>query len=200
MPTSLKKNRILDKAGTLFWQKGYHDTSMRDIANVCDCKPANIYNYFSSKEDILFEVIRDITRQSLDAISHLEDDETTSPVDQLRSLIKGHFSFLVQMRQTNVLISDTGLKDLTKEHRREVVKLRDHYDSILRKVIHRGIDAGLFSVKDEKVVSFLISSVIVRSNIWYNKKGRLSTNEVADLMFDFIYRGIKAGDAPASGN
>jgi AcrR family transcriptional regulator len=191
MPSSLRKNRILDKAGTLFWQKGYHDTSMRDIATACDCKPANIYNYFSSKEDILFEVIRDITGQSVRAISPLENDDTTSPVDQLRSLIKGHFNFLVQMRQTSVLISDTGLKDLTKDHRKEVIELRDRYDSILRKVIHRGIEAGYFSVADEKVVGYLISSVIVRSNIWFSKKGRLSAEHGSDLMFDFIYRGLK---------
>lgn len=192
MKSSIKKSWILDKAGVLFWEKGYHSTGMRDIARACDCKPANIYNYFRGKEDILFEVIRDITEQAVTSIKFLEDDEETNPVEQLRSLIKSHFRLLMQMARSNKLISDTGLKDLSTEHRKEIVKLRDHYDSIMRKVLRRGIESGDFSVKDEKVVGYLISSIIVRSTIWFSSKGKYSVDEIGDMMFDFAYHGIKA--------
>jgi len=192
MKSSIKKSWILDKAGTLFWQKGYHGTSMRDIADACDCKAANIYNYFKGKEDILFEVIKDITVQAVDSVRHLENDDTTSPLEQLRSLIVSHLSVLVQMKKSSVLISDTGLQNLTREHRRIIVDLRDTYDRILMKIIRRGIESGDFTVKDEKVAVYLISSVIIRSTIWFSSKGRLSAEEVADIMFDFIYKGIKA--------
>ena len=192
MKSSIKKSWILDKAGVLFWEKGYHSTGMRDIARACDCKPANIYNYFRGKEDILFEVIRDITEQAVTSIKFLEDDEETNPVEQLRSLIKSHFRLLMQMARSNKLISDTGLKDLSTEHRKEIVKLRDHYDSIMRKVLRRGIESGDFSVKDEKVIGYLISSIIVRSTIWFSSKGKYSVDEIGDMMFDFAYHGIKA--------
>ena len=165
---------------------------MRDIAIVCKCKPANIYNYFESKEDILFEVILDITEQTVSSIKHLEDDETTEPVDQLKSLIKSHFKFLVSKKQSSVLISDTGLKELTAEHRKSVIQLRDKYDNIMRRVIRRGIASGDFAVKDEKLVTYFISSVIMRSSIWFSPKGQLSADEVGDDMFDFVYRAIKA--------
>ena len=191
-PSSIKRSWILEKAGALFWQKGYHSTSMRDIALVCKCKPANIYNYFASKEDILYEVILDITEQTVSSIKHLEDDETTEPVDQLKSLIKSHFKFLVSKKQSSVLISDTGLKELTAEHRKSVIQLRDKYDNIMRRVIRRGIASGDFAVKDEKLVTYFISSVIMRSSIWFSPKGQLSADEVGDDMFDFVYRAIKA--------
>ena len=192
LQSTIKKSWILDKAGMLFWQKGYHGTSMKDIASACDCKAANIYNYFKGKEDILFEVIRDITERAVNSIRHLEDDEATRPVEQLRSLIKSHLGVLVQMKQSSVLISDTGLQNLTREHRKAIVELRDVYDGIMRKVIRRGIESGDFAVKDEKVIVYLISSLIVRSSLWFSPKGRLSADEVGDIMFDFAYRGIKA--------
>ena len=190
--SSVKKSWILDKAGTLFWQKGYHSTSMRDIAEACHCKAANIYNYFAGKEDILFEVIRDITERAVASIRHLDEDEVTNPVEQMRSLIKSHFAMLVRMRRSSVLISDTGLKDLSAEHRKVVIQLRDVYDGIMRKVIRRGLESGHFAVRDEKVVAYLISSVILRSTIWFSPKGRLPADEVADIIFDFVYGGIKA--------
>jgi AcrR family transcriptional regulator len=191
-PTTIKRSWILDKAGALFWQKGYQSTSMRDIAAACHCKPANIYNYFDSKEDILYAVIKEITDQAVSSIKHLKDDHTTGPVEQLRSLVKNHFGLLVGMKPSSVLISDTGLKDLSSEHRKAIIALRDEYDAIMLHVIRQGVQSGDFVVQDEKIVTYLISSVIMRSNIWFSPKGRLSADTVGDIMFDFIYRGIKA--------
>jgi AcrR family transcriptional regulator len=192
LQSSIKKSWILDKAGMLFWQKGYHGTSMRNIADACDCKAANIYNYFKSKEDILFEVIKDITERAVNSVRHLEDDDTIGPVEQLRSLIHNHLGVLFQMKKSSVLISDTGLQNLTREHHRIIVELRDTYDRIMTKIIRRGIESGDFVVRDEKVTVYLISSVIIRSTIWFSSKGRLSVKEVGDIMFDFVYGGIKA--------
>ncbi len=189
--SSVKKSRILDKAGTLFWRKGYHSTSMRDIASACNCKAANIYNYFAGKEDILFEVTRDIHERAVASVKHLDEDEVTSPVEQLRSLVKSHFGLLVRMKRSSILISDTGLKDLSTEHRKAIVQLRDIYDNIMGKVIERGIKQGIFEVKDIKVTIYLTSSVIIRSTIWFSPKGRLSVDEVGEIMFDYVYRGIK---------
>jgi AcrR family transcriptional regulator len=189
---SLRKSHILDKAENLFWQKGYHGTSMKDIADACGCKPANIYNYFENKEDILYEVIRDITMQTLSLVKPLEEDELTDPVEQLRSFIKSHFGFMVSMKKSTVLISDTGLKELSSEHRKAVIEMRDHYDRILRKILQRGIDSGNFRKVDSQIISYLVSSIIIRSNIWFSAKDRLPANDIIDIMFDFVYHGIRA--------
>jgi AcrR family transcriptional regulator len=192
--TSVKRSWILDKAGTLFWQKGYHSTSMRDIAKACRCKASNIYNYFAGKEDILFDVIRDITEHAVASIQHLENDETTEPAEQLRSLIKSHFGMLVRMKRSSVLISDSGLKDLSAEHRKAIIRLRDTYDEIMRRVIRRGVEKGEFTVSDEKVAVYFISSVILRSTLWFSPKGRLSADQIAGMMFEFVYGGIRTGE------
>lgn len=192
MGSSIRKSRILDKAGLLFWEKGYNATSMREIAKVCECKPANIYNYFKGKEDILFEVVREITEQAVMSVQFLEDDEVTSPVEQLKLLIKNHLGVLMQMTRSNKLISDTALKDLSPEHRKVIIGLRDRYDRVMRKIIRRGIDSGSFSIVDEKIAVYFISSIIVRSTIWLSPKGKYSVDEIGDMMFDFAYRAIKA--------
>ncbi len=195
--TSVKKSWILDKAGTLFWQKGYHSTSMRDIAKACRCKASNIYNYFAGKEDILFEVIKDITERAVESIEHLKNDDTTDPVEQLRSLIKSHFGMLVRMKRSSVLISDSGLKDLSADHRKAIIKLRDDYDGIMRQVIKRGVRSGQFKVTDENVVTYFIASVILRSTLWFSPKGRLSAEQISEMMFSFVYGGIKTDAADA---
>ena len=189
--TPIMKSLILEKAGLLFWQKGYNNTSMKDIASVCECKPANFYNYFNGKEDILYEVIRDISERTVSSIIHLADDELTDPVDQLQMFIKNHFSLHINLEQNNVMLSDTGLRHLSKEHQEEIIKLRNFYEDILRKILRRGISSGLFSPDiDEKIVSYIIPSMIIRSSLWYTAKGRLSLDQISDIMINFTLHGI----------
>jgi AcrR family transcriptional regulator len=190
--SSIRMSLILEKAGSLFWQKGYNSTSMKDIASVCDCKPANIYNFFESKEDILYEVIKDNMTRMLSLLEPLEDDDTTSPVELLKAFISNHHEFLANMKRSFIVITDTGLNDLSSAHRKEIVELRGKYDRILQKILRRGIESGVFTDIDSQIVSYFISSIIIRSNIWFSEKGRLTSDQIGNMMFDFVYRGIKA--------
>ncbi len=69
MPEIVTKRKMLNKARTLFWSKGYNATSVRDIARAYGCKPANVYNFFSKKEDILYEVLLEEMEQIIDQIN-----------------------------------------------------------------------------------------------------------------------------------
>jgi AcrR family transcriptional regulator len=189
---SIRISLILEKAESLFWQKGYNSTSMKDIASACDCKPANIYNFFESKEDILYAVIKDNMTRVLSLLEPLENDDNTSPVEMLKTFINNHHGFLASKKRSFIVINDTGLKDLSSVHRKEIVELRDKYDGILRKILRRGIEAGVFADIDDQIVSYFISSIIIRSNIWFSKGGRLTSGQIGEMMFDFVYRGIKA--------
>lgn len=187
---AVKRSLILDKASTLFWEKGYHSTNMRDIARVCQCQPANIYHYFKNKEDILYQVIKDITERTIQSIKHLEEDEATSPAEQVKILVKNHLRILVTLKKSNVLMPDTALRDLTPEHRKAIIELRDSYDAILRKILRRGINRGDFADFDEQIFGYFISSVIIRSNLWFSPNGKYSEDEIADMMVKFVNKGI----------
>jgi len=190
--SSIRRSFILDKAEALFWEKGYNSTSMNDIAAACDCKAANIYNFFTGKEAMLYEVIRDITRELIELLTPLENDETTNPVELLKKMIKTHFSFHSSMKKSMITVTDTGLKDLTAEHRKEIIELRRRYNRILQKILHRGVQSGELAAVDERLVGNFIASIIIRSNVWFSDKGRLSVDEMGDAIFEFVYRGIKS--------
>jgi AcrR family transcriptional regulator len=195
----IRRSHILDKAQTLFWQEGYQSTTIADIADACGCRPGNIYNYFKSKEDILYSVINDITGQAVELVRPFGEDETTSPVELLKSLIKTHFGFLSSMKRSIVFITDTGLQDLSPEHRRAIIELRKVYDDTLLKILKRGKKSGDFVDIDERILGYLIPSLIVRSNVWFSPKGRLSAEEVSDVIFRLVYFGMRPRSLPPSG-
>lgn len=186
------KQKMLNKARALFWRKGYNSTSMRDIANAYKCKPANIYNFFPKKEDILYEVLLEEMEQILNPIRHLEDDQETHPADQLRQVIESHLKITLSFRRSAKLLFDVGLDQLSSKNRQNIVALRDQYDRIIRAIIRRGIDSGVFNPTDEKLSGFMIASMITRSRLWYHPRKGLSVPQLADFIADFAMTGLAA--------
>jgi len=185
---------MLNVARRLFWQKGYNATGMRDIAKAYGCRPANIYNFFANKEDILFQVLREEMEKIVDPIRHLEDDSKTPPLEQLREIIHVHLKITLSYRRSAGLLFDATLDKLSPPRRKIIVEYRDLYDRILRKVVERGIDAGYFNPIDVKLVGFMIASMITRSRVWFHPKKGASVDELADFIFRFTCNGLMGAD------
>jgi AcrR family transcriptional regulator len=185
-----QKAKMLETARRLFWEKGYRATSMRDIGISYGCKPANIYNFFSDKKEILFEVLREEMEQIIHPIKHLEDDDHTSPIEQLRFLIECHLKVTLSYRRSARLLFDVALDNLSPDKRKKIVDYRDTYDRIIRKVIRRGIDAGHFPEIDVKLAGFMIASMITRTRIWFHPKQGASVGELVDFIFQFALNGL----------
>ena len=190
--TRLRRTRILALARNLFWQKGYNAVSMRDLARACGCQPANLYNYFKTKESILFEVLLEEMEQIVRPISHLEDEEGGNPVDQLQTIITVHLKVTLGHRRSEKTLFDVALNSLSPANRKVIVSMRDDYDRIVRKVVRRGQQKGLFLPCDERLVGFMISSMITRTRIWFDPKRGVTIDELADFIFRFTLSGIQA--------
>jgi TetR/AcrR family transcriptional regulator, cholesterol catabolism regulator len=185
-----QKAFIISKASTLFWEKGYAETSMRDIANVCGFRPANIYNFFTSKESILFEILQEEMMEIINPIKSLENDSVISPVEAIRMLIENHVKLTLGGRRKSKLLFDTGLKNLSSANRKKIINLRDYYDSICVGIVERGIKTKIFSAADAKIAVFCIASMIARSRMWYSPGGKYSVDEIVELIYNFALHGL----------
>ena len=186
-----QRELIMAKSSVLFWKKGYSDTSMRDIANACGFRAANIYNFFSNKEEILYEILLDEMSQIVDSMRPIEDDDDGDPIQQLQMIIKNHVKLTLGAKRSSMLLFDVGLGMLSTKNRKQVISIRDDYDRILGRVIQRGIEKGVFAKIDVKMAVFGIASMIARSRIWFSPKGRSSINEVVDFISNFSLNGLR---------
>jgi AcrR family transcriptional regulator len=195
-----QKAKMLEAARRLFWEKGYNATSMREIAIAYGCRPANIYNFFSDKEEILFEVLREEMEQIINPIKHLEEDDGSSPIEQLKFIIESHLKVTLSYRRSAKLLFDIALDSLSPDKRKKIVDFRDTYDRIIRKVIHRGIDMGHFPEVDVRLAGFMIASMITRTRIWFHSKKGVSVSELADFISEFAFNGLRGSLARGSGS
>jgi len=186
-----RKKKILEIARVLFWKKGYPGTSMVDLADACACKPANLYNYFQTKEEILFAVLLEEMQQIIRPIEHLDDDEAGDPADQLRAIIAAHLKVTLSRRRSARTLFDVALDSLSPANRKVIVSMRDTYDRIIRKVIRRGQQIGAFRPHDERLAGFMIASMITRTRIWFHPKKGVTIDGLADFIFRFALNGIQ---------
>jgi AcrR family transcriptional regulator len=186
-----QKAKMLETARRLFWEKGYNATSMREIAISYGCRPANIYNFFSDKEEILFEVLREEMEQIINPIKHLEEDDGSSPIEQLKFIIESHLKVTLSYRRSAKLLFDVALDSLSPDKRKKIVDFRDTYDRIIRKVIRRGIDTGYLPEVDVRLAGFMIASMITRTRIWFHPKKGVSVSELTDFISKFTFNGLE---------
>jgi len=187
---SVAKKKILAVARNLFWEHGYSGVSMRDLAKAYGCRPANLYNYFSTKEAILFEVLLEEMEQIIGPISHLEEAEDDDPVEQLRFIISSHLRVTLSHRRSAKMLFDVALGNLSLNNRKVIISMRDTYDRVIRKVVQRGQEQGVFLPYDKKLVGFMISSMITRSRIWFRPNKGVTVDELAGVIFQFALKGI----------
>lgn len=190
-PISSQKEKLMSKASVLFWNKGYQGTTMRDIANAYGCKPANIYNFFPNKEAILYEILLEQMQDLILLLKPLEEDNSLSPVEKLRNLVNIHLTFTLRYTKSFKILFDVGLDYLSPSKKRNIVSLRDEYDRILWKILINGLESGDFEKTNLKIAIHIIASMIVRTIIWYSPEGRLSIEEIAELLFKFALYGLK---------
>ena len=186
-----KKKEMMDHARVLFWKKSFHGTSMVDLAKACGCKPANIYNYFKSKEDILFEVLREEMAEIVDPVEHLEHDESQPPLEQLLFFIENHVRLTLGFRRSARMLFDIELGHLSADKRNIIRGMRRKYDTILSHIIERGIESGEFAPTNIKLAAYSIASIIARSRVWYSPEGSLSPDEIAAFIFQFVVSGLR---------
>lgn len=188
--SKIQQKLIISKSSGLFWEKGYAETSMKDIANECGFRPANIYNFFENKESILFEILYQEMEEILTPIRNLALDETIDPRDGLKMVIENHLRLTLGEKRKSKLLFDSGLNNLTPKNRKKIIKQRDEYDRICITVLERGKKKGIFSCDNERLAVYCIASMIARSRIWYTPDGDYTVDDIINFMYDFSLKAL----------
>ena len=173
----------------LFYKKGYFATSVSDIAREAGIQKSSIYYHYSNKEEILFDILK-TTMADLDENLEAQIKGVKGAEKKTRAAIQSHVIFHME-RQKEVLISDSELRGLTVDNYKNIMKMRDDYETKFQSLIKEGIEIGIFADTDFKVASYGIITMCTAVSIWFNQSGRLSKEEVARIYTDFILTGLK---------
>ena len=138
----------------LFAKLGYHATSMRALAAAADVQPAAIYHWYPSKEAILIHLQDDFMEQ-LTARVTAAMDEQEQAATKLAAAVREHVVYH-GLHTSEAFVTDSEIRALADEPRRELIAKRDDYQAIFSGLIAAGIDEGSLRASDVDVATYAI--------------------------------------------
>jgi AcrR family transcriptional regulator len=183
--------RLLDAAISAFAEKGFSSTTTRDIAAAAGMSPAALYVHHKSKEELLFLISKaghEATRKLvLDAIGPADDD----PAAALRRVIHD-FAVSHARGQTTARIVNYELTSLAPEHLAEILAIRHAIEDEMRRLVERGVAAGVFDTPDPRMATVALLSLGIDIARWYHDGGRWGPEDIAGQYAEMALRIVGA--------
>jgi len=184
-----RRLEILRAAGKQFRAAGFAETGMRDIAAAADLSPANLYNYFQGKHEILF-FCQDVTLDRLLAALEQSRRSNANAAEKLRLVVVSHLCCVLdEVEGSAAHLLTTALPPRLQQR---LVLKRDRYEEGVRHLIATGTRTGEFVPCDPALATRAILGALNWSVRWFNPDGRLTAAEIAEGFADYLIRGLLA--------
>lgn len=160
---------------------------MRDIAAAADLSPANVYNYFQGKHEILF-FCQDSSLDCMLAALERARRLRSGAAEKLRRVIASHLRCILDEVEGSAAHLLTGT--LPPRLQRRLVCKRDRYEAGVRQLIAAGTRSGEFVSCDPALTARAILGALNWSTRWFNPGGPLTSTEIAIGLSEYLIRGL----------
>ncbi len=190
-PPRERAEEVYTAALRLFREKGYHATSMQDIAAAVGLYKGSLYHYIGGKEDLLVQVFERAMGDLVMDVERVARDLALLPSDQLRRVIGLHVSAVADnLDALSVYLHE--YRALTGDAFDKVVAQRERYAQLVGEIIARGVRAGEFRAPDVGIATLGVIGMCNWLSQWYHRGGRLTPKQIADRFADLVLTGLTA--------
>jgi AcrR family transcriptional regulator len=182
-----KRLAVLHTAAALFNEKGFHATSLDEVAERLNISKPTVYYYIKSKEEILFECVRIGLEMVVGAADEVARAGGTAEEKLVAVMHK--YAEIVTMNFGMCLIR-VGEDPLPPASRAALRTLKSKIDRQFRTLVQEGIEEGAFAPCDPKITAFAIAGTLSWIAIWYDPNGPMSAKEIADRCIALIMNGL----------
>lgn len=190
-----KKASILGKAAArLFNEKGYIETSLEDITAAAKVSKGAIYHYFSSKSELLFFILNDYMDIILDGLEE-NLSRIPEPVDKIRYVIQRHIRlYCDHSALAKTLMHDTHC--LPARYFKLIAKKEQAYFQMVAGALAT-IFEGNISKERLTVLTFTLFGMCNWIYVWYNPKGSVTPQGLAEIISDTFLNGVILSENPS---
>ena len=186
-----KGNKIKEINGVvtrLFAQKGYHNTSMREIARDLGMNQSSLYHYFDSKEDILYALLNDAIDDALGTLEEICGSDL-SPHGKLNQVLSFYTNYYAgDQDRLRLLVNEQG--NLGNEYRQVLIEKERRYVRLIQSILKDLADEGRMKTIPPSVAAFAFFGMVHYTIKWYDKNGPVKSGELADYFLEIFTEGI----------
>src|SRR3712207_1458185 len=179
------------------YRRGFEATSLRELAAEVGIQAASLYNHIRTKQDLLFDLIREHMETLLAQADAAMAEAPAGAAERLRAFIAHHVVYHLEKKQ-EVFVANFELRALEPQHYATIVTMRRAYEGRLIALLDVGVAAGEFEIRDTRVTAYAILAMLTGACTWYKPEGRLTKAEVVELHTDMVLHGCVGHPRPAA--
>lgn len=194
-----RRAQIIDVATRLFLNRGFHKTSIRDIARACPFNLASLYMYVSSKEDILFLVAQQLMEEKARAMAEVQVLED-APAASFRAALRAYCRIVHDYRP-HVRLLYRELDVLTPDRREIVMASLSTVTNVFERIVRKGVETGVFADVNPKLVAL---NALFMCHLWSMharalRSVTLDINEFFDMQSRLMLGGLLVRETTKEG-
>ncbi|MBI1967564.1 MAG: TetR/AcrR family transcriptional regulator [Gemmatimonadetes bacterium] len=182
-----RRAEILHAALRAFRDKGYHATTLENIADLLGVRKTALYHYFPDKETILYACHQEGLSEVHRHVDAAQAKHAAASA-RLAYLIREHVRVMTETLEGSTLAFEVSA--LAPAHQAEVIAARDRYEQVLRDTIAQGVADGEFRDVNPKVPVFAILGAINWIARWYRPEGSLHAPELGQQFAEHLIGGL----------
>jgi len=188
---AIKREAVLRTAAQMFNEKGFHATSLDDVAERLHITKPTLYYYVKNKDEILFECVTIGLTLLQDAIREAGASGGTA-FDKLLAAMQ-RYAHIVTM-DFGMCVIRVGEDPLPPDRQRQLRRLKAALDREFRHLIRLGIDEGSIAPCDPKLAAFTIAGALSWIGRWYQPQGPLTPEAIAQQCIGLLVNGLRMVD------
>ena len=188
-----RRDELLDVAARLFAERGFKNTTVRDIAEEAGILSGSLYHHFASKEAMVDELLDTFQTKLWEQYDAIEASDRT-PREKLDAVVRASFT-AIDEHHSEVAIFQSDASYLAGFERFGYLGERNaRFRELWTRLLAEGVDSGELraDLDVELVYRFLRDTVWVAVR-WYRPGGDLSPSQVADQYLHILLDGIATG-------
>lgn len=186
---STRKDVIVEQAASLFREKGYTATSMRDLAEKVGVEAASLYNHISSKAEILQEICFTVATEFMSNIEQVELKPKNS-LEKVEDILRFHIRMMINKYET-VYVSDREWKHLNEPYLPNFQNQRRAYRQRFAAVIEEGIRNGEIKPIDAPTAVLIVLHAVSGIESWHRSKRKIPADQLEENMVLMLVGGLK---------
>jgi AcrR family transcriptional regulator len=191
---NLRRAAILEQAGKIFAAKGFHDTTVAEIAGASGFAIGTLYQFFESKEQLYTVVLTEKLGMMYAGIQKAVDEETDLLM-KIDTLVATQFRFVennAEFCSIFVRGDHLSLSEGSVELRRQMVSDYAVYVSFIEGVIRDGIRAGILKKMDPRMMAAALTGIINSyASKWLTVAEGASLMDNVQFVVDIFLQGVK---------
>ncbi len=195
-----RRHDIIRVAADLFSRRGYHRTTVRDVAHELGMKSGSLYSFIKCKEDLLYEISVMDNEIFLERIGPIASGSGTV-LERIRHCLVAHFDLTAQYgQQARLALNEFWLIE-SQERLDHVRELRKQYETVWQDLVDQGIESGeLRGDLDARVLRLTIMSFANWTYVWLRPDGRLGVEDLVDEFLKTFTSGVarQVANSPAT--